>query len=91
MKLPSVIGGMLATPDAHNDGSYRLLYLYGARSHACGAWVAQDVLFFDANYGEFWFPTKEAFQSWFFQFWHASMYPGLCDTYFEIKPYVRGL
>jgi hypothetical protein len=47
--------------------------------HAVCAWVAQDVAFFDPNYGEYWFETTAGFRQWFAQFWdmtYGSRYTG---------------
>jgi hypothetical protein len=52
------------------------------------AWVAEDVAFFDPNYGEFWFERPATFVNWFTTFWHKSLYGnpklGLSDGYWLI-------
>jgi len=49
--------------------------------HAVSAWSdGADVLFMDPNYGEFWLPSKAAFEVWFQQFWdkvYVSSYKSL--------------
>jgi hypothetical protein len=42
--------------------------------HTVGAFVGQDVLFFDPNYGEVWCETRELFRWWFPKFYNSSGY-----------------
>ncbi|PVZ67787.1 YopT-type cysteine protease domain-containing protein [Pelagibaculum spongiae] len=42
-------------------------------SHAVALWVGRDVTLFDANHGEFWFPSIGSFELWF-QFYWANVY-----------------
>jgi hypothetical protein len=56
---------------------YRLISLRksaGGGGHMVAAWVAQDVMFMDPNFGEFWFDSREKFMRWFPQFWVLSGY-----------------
>lgn len=72
--------------------SYKMVGIAGPNfAHACAAWSAQDVAFFDPNFGEFWFEDPRAFERWFPQFWHAAGYGtpaiGLSESY-SLKEYV---
>lgn len=70
-------------------GSYKKLGLQGsAGGHTMALWVAQDVVFFDPNFGEFWFESRAAFFNWFTRsFWLKSLYNvGLSGT-FDLLPY----
>lgn len=72
-------------------GCYKKLYLGGKfGAHVMALWVAQDVMFFDPNFGEFWFESRNRFFSWFTQkFWYSSLYSvGLSGTY-EIRRYAK--
>ncbi|MBU6954719.1 YopT-type cysteine protease domain-containing protein [Hahella sp. HN01] len=71
--------------------SYKMIGIAGPNfAHAVAAWSDTDVTFFDPNFGEFWFPTTNAFQGWFPRFWHLAGYGtpaiGLSDSY-EIMEY----
>lgn len=53
---------------SEHSGGYKLISMRksaGGGGHMVGAWSGTDVLFMDPNYGEFWLPTKEAFNAWF--------------------------
>ncbi len=74
-------------------GSYKKLGLFGkAGEHAMALWVAQDVVFFDPNFGEFWFADRAKFFNWFTKsFWHRSLYSvGLSGRY-ELLPYAKAI
>ncbi|WP_444932365.1 YopT-type cysteine protease domain-containing protein [Microbulbifer sp. SSSA002] len=65
-------------------GTYKKIGIEGKMGgHAMAAWVAEDVAFFDPNFGEFWFPTADEFRNWFINsFWSKSMYSlGLSENY----------
>ena len=81
----------------NGTGSYRTIGIWGpGGGHAMAAWVAQDVAFFDPNYGEFWFENRQDFIKWFPTFFSKSMYAlpkvGLCSSYqlmdfaLQVKP-----
>jgi hypothetical protein len=55
-------------PEARLRHGYRSIGLYQA-GHAMAAWVAQDVLFFDPSWDEYWFETRAGFRGWFKQYW----------------------
>lgn len=72
-------------------GCYKKMSLEGKfGAHTMALWVAQDVAFFDANFGEFWFESRAGFFNWFTQkFWHSSLYSvGLSGNY-ELFPYAK--
>ena len=54
----------------HRGGGYKLLSLKGKSGggHMVSAFAAQDVLFMDPNYGEFWLPSPDAFRKWWLFF-----------------------
>ena len=56
------------------------------------AWVAQDVAFFDPNFGEFWFERSADFVAWLPTFWQKSFYSnpavGLSNRY-EVMNYAK--
>ena len=66
-------------------GNYALIGIYGKEGHTMAAWVGQEVCFFDPNFGEFYFPDKHSFISWFPVFFNKSPYSwplvGLCQSY----------
>jgi YopT peptidase len=68
---PFLAGSLLATAVAPVRGTpgYKIFTFSGTNySHACAAWVAQDVCFFDSNYGEYWFETATGFRKFFPKF-----------------------
>lgn len=70
----------------NGTGSYRTIGIWGSGGgHAMAAWVAQDVAFFDPNFGEFWFERRQDFIRWFPTFFSKSLYSmpkvGLCTKY----------
>jgi YopT-type cysteine protease-like protein len=65
-------------------GQYKKISLDGwGGAHTMAAWVANDIVYFDPNYGEYWFPDSASFISWFtWRFWYLSNYSfGLSGTY----------
>lgn len=73
-------------------GDYCTIGLWGPNDgHAMAAWVgSNDAVFFDPNFGEFWFQNKKDFISWFPTFFKTSLYSlpylGLCEKY-EIREF----
>jgi hypothetical protein len=70
---PYMRGHLLAAriaPDRRRWG-YKSISVYrgGQRGHSLAAWVGNDVLFFDPNFGEFWFEDVRNFKKWFAQYW----------------------
>jgi hypothetical protein len=65
-------------------GCYRMIsFTSGTISHVVCAWVQRDVAFFDPNYGEFWFESREKFVPWFQTFWDTDTYDNFDG--FEIR------
>ena len=70
-----VIGQAIAPDYVAGKAMYKQISIHGsAGGHAVCAWVAEDVMFFDPNYGEYWFETPAQFRRWFNFFWHESGY-----------------
>lgn len=71
---------------------YKLVTFWpqGAKTgHMCAVWVGQDVTWFDANIGEFWFPNHAAFRNWFNDYW-TRLYVNSYAT-FECRAFRRPL
>jgi len=85
------LANAIVQDDTLGAGSYKKLGLYGkAGDHAMALWVAQDVAFFDPNFGEFWFSDKAAFQEWFTKsFWITSLYNLGLSGSFDLLPYAK--
>ena len=79
--------------DTAGAGQYKKLGLQGnAGAHAMALWVAQDVAFFDPNFGEFWFENPSDFSRWFTQsFWYRSLYAFGLSGNFELFPYAKSV
>lgn len=79
------IAAVLA-PDYKMGGAMykQLSFSSAGGAHATAAWVAQDVCFFDPNYGEYWFETVVDFRRWFELFWVYSGYGSKYDKNFTI-------
>ena len=73
------------------EGCYKRISISGrGGAHSMAAWVAQDVMFFDPNYGEFWFETRARFISWFCTaFWYMSPYAAGLSGDYELRSYAR--
>jgi hypothetical protein len=76
----SILAGALMAqeiaPNYRGVGRYKQFsFHYSGGGHAVAAWVAQDVCFFDPNYGEYWFETTAGFRRWFPQFWEMTYGP----------------
>jgi YopT peptidase len=87
----------LARAILHDDtggaGCYKKLWLAGkAGEHVMAIWVAQDVMFFDANFGEFYFESRAGFYNWFTKsFWKTSLYNVGLSGRFELRPYAKAV
>ena len=80
------LGAAIAGNLHYGNGHYAMIGIYGpGGAHAMAAWIANDVAFFDPNFGEFYFSDKDAFISWFPTFFRRSGYSwpwvGLCEDY----------
>jgi len=73
-------------------GSYVLIVIRGKDKnkpvgHAMSAFVgSEDFVFFDPNFGEFWFPSHEKFQAWFKGYWSTSGYNRVFNGFY-LLPY----
>ena len=73
-------------------GSYVLIVIKGSYQnepvgHAMSAFVGEtDIAFFDPNFGEFWFPTKDDFTAWFRGYWSTSEYNTIFRNFY-LLPY----
>jgi YopT peptidase len=81
-----VLARALAEEIVRGFGTYKMIGMTGTHfAHACAAWSERDVAFFDPNFGEFWFDTREKFVNWFPTFWHTAGYGtpkiGLSESY----------
>jgi YopT peptidase len=66
-----------------NAGYYRSFCFMGSGGgHITTMWLAQDVCFFDPNFGEYWFEKRSDFAKWFRVFWQISGYQ---STYSSIQ------
>ncbi|WP_157953842.1 YopT-type cysteine protease domain-containing protein [Microbulbifer sp. A4B17] len=91
MRNSAALADEIIREPTRSAGSYKKIGISGkVGAHAMAAWVAEDVLFFDPNFGEFWFPTKNAFRNWFVNsFWNTSMYAiGLSGSY-DVRCYAH--
>ncbi|MDB9708022.1 YopT-type cysteine protease domain-containing protein [Planktotalea frisia] len=86
----SIHAGNLANAiarDLYNgNGHYVMIGIYGpGGGHAMAAWIANDVAFFDPNFGEFYFANKADFIRWLPTYFKKSLYclpkVGLCERY----------
>lgn len=86
-------GFMMASDLAPNfdktTEGYRQLSFWGppGGGHAVAAWVAEDVAFFDPNYGEFWFPSPAKFRQWYGHFWNMTGYGDRYPRLYKINQY----
>lgn len=71
----SIAAAMVGRGLKNANGSYRMVSFKGTKGgHVVAAWVAQDVAFFDSNFGEYWFEKSEQFVKWFPKYWQATGY-----------------
>lgn len=75
-------------------GSYRMIGVWGkGGAHAMAAYVGlHDIAFFDPNFGEFWFESKQQFVPWFTEtFFPRAHYTSQLGQRFELHDYaLRG-
>ncbi len=78
-----------------NYWSYKIISLHGrAGGHAVAAFVGADAVFFDPNYGIFYFEKAENFRRWFGEpggFYWASGYVDELGSDFVIKSYAKSI
>ncbi|MEO1656346.1 MAG: YopT-type cysteine protease domain-containing protein [Pseudomonadota bacterium] len=72
---------------------YKQLSFHGNRGgHAVALWVAQDVMFFDPNFGEFWFEHVADFRRWFtHHFWEKSGYGRMFDQEYTVHCFGKSI
>ncbi|MGF1461666.1 MAG: YopT-type cysteine protease domain-containing protein [Maricaulaceae bacterium] len=69
------IAKVLAPPYKMGGAMYKQLSFAGDNgAHATVAWIAQDAMFFDPNYGEYWFEKVSDFARWFELYWRETGY-----------------
>jgi len=65
----------VTTSSGQRGSPVLMLKIGGIHPHSVAADTSNArVLYFDANYGEFAFPTHEAFREWFPRYWAAARY-----------------
>ncbi|WP_172621072.1 YopT-type cysteine protease domain-containing protein [Microbulbifer sp. GL-2] len=91
MFSPSALAREIIRDLTGGAGCYKKIGLSGTfAGHTMSAWVAQDISFFDPNFGEFWFESRAAFFNWFTQsFWYKSMYAAGLSGGYSIRSYAR--
>lgn len=85
----SILAQAIAPNYRRGSDCYKQLSIHSSSGggHAVAAWVAEDVLFFDPNYGEYWFETPRQFRTWFYQFWCISGYVNKYQAGYKINCY----
>jgi hypothetical protein len=75
--------------------SYKIISIHGsAGGHAIAAFVGADAVFFDPNYGIFYFEKSANFQRWFGEpggFYWKTRYHRYLGNDFSIKSYAKGI
>ena len=81
----------------HSAGywSYKIISIHGpVGGHAVAAFVGDDAMFFDPNYGIFYFENADHFRRWFSEpggfYWSSNYVRHLGDD-FVIKSYAKGI
>lgn len=78
-----------------NYWSYKIISLHGrAGGHAVAAFIGADAMFFDPNYGIFYFEKADNFREWIGEpggFYWASGYVDELGADFVIKSYAKGI
>ncbi len=85
---PSVLAAAIVSGHT-GGGAYRKIGVWGLGGHAMAAWVGQDVVFFDPNFGEFWFESPIEFSAWFPHYWSKSKYSVGLKSGYGIRAYGR--
>ena len=83
----SDLADKIAEDYTNGKGQYKKIGIYGkAGGHSMAAFVDHQVLFFDPNFGEFFFPSAKSFVSWMTNsFWYKSFYWAGLSGKFEIE------
>lgn len=88
---PSAVAREIIADRTGGAGCYKKISFEGVMAaHTMAAWVAQDIAFFDPNFGEFWFESRNSFFNWFTSsFWYSSMYAAGLSGSYEIRSYSK--
>jgi len=88
-----LVGGSMVKNMGMRDGTYRMIGVYGGSgSHCMCAFIGTDAVYFDPNFGEFWFPKRSDFEKWFGEyFWPKSFYDWMLSGSFSIRDYARAV
>jgi len=78
-------------PTGPAGGAYYKISFEGKfGAHAMAAWVAEDLAFFDPNFGEFWFEKPLDFARWFqSEFWHRSLFSAGLSGKYWLFPFAK--
>lgn len=95
MTHPRVAASILAESISSNSregGSYKFFRMSRTgEAHITVAWVAEDVAFFDPNYGEFWFETRAGFRNWFVEYWGSITDYGWTFNKYNISTFAKAV
>jgi hypothetical protein len=68
-----------------SGGCYYLITITQPGGHTIAAWVSKhDAVFFDPNFGEFWFHDAAHFRAWFPSFYSKTPYTKYGRCFFEV-------
>lgn len=74
------------------DGTYWTFHVGGlGGGHEMAAYVGLDAVFFDPNYGEFYFEKAADFAAWFPEFWRLSKYSIGLNKYYYLLNYAKSV
>ena len=83
---------ILAPEYRMGEAMYKQLSFWGrGGAHATALWVAQDVMFFDPNFGEFYFEHARDFRDWFTIFWDKSGYAPMFQNNYTIHCFGKAI
>ena len=89
------IGKKIIANHSANYWSHKIISLYGrAGAHAVAAFVGADAMFFDPNFGIFYFEHAYNFRQWFGEpsgFYWASGYTEILGADYVIKSYAKSI
>jgi len=89
----ALVSGSMVTNMGQGDGTYRILAARGrAGGHTMAAFVGSDAVFFDPNFGEFYFPDRADLARFIgADFWGKSWYSVILSQSYEIRDYARAI
>jgi hypothetical protein len=76
------------------DGTYKMIGIYGKNSgaHCMAAFVGTDAVFFDPNFGEFYFPSRDDLARFIgADFWKKSWYDRMLAGRYTLRDYARAI